>query len=67
MVCHYDLIVPFRAGCGTLLLQVAERSQGQFPHATPYEYVGHLFTKTTVHVKGNLHDLIGVLKEILIF
>ena len=34
MVCHYDLIVPFRAGCGTLLLQVAGRSKGQFPHAS---------------------------------
>lgn len=30
------LIVPFRAGFGTLLLQVAGRSQGQFPHATPH-------------------------------
>ena len=39
MVCHYDLIVPFRAGCGTLLLQVAGRSKGQFPHATLHEYL----------------------------
>jgi hypothetical protein len=39
MVCHYDLIVPFRAGCGTLLSQVAGRSQGQFPHATLHEYI----------------------------
>jgi hypothetical protein len=34
MVCHYDLIVPFRAGLAPYISQVAGRSQGQFPHAT---------------------------------
>ena len=52
MVCHYDLIVPFRAGCGTLLLQVAGRSKGQFPHASLYEYVGHLYTKNNCSCQG---------------
>jgi hypothetical protein len=45
MVCHYDLIVPFRAGIGTLHLQVAGRSKGQFPHASLHEYVANNHTK----------------------
>ena len=58
-VCHIDLMVPLRAGIGTLPKQVAGRSSGQFSRASLHELIFQIWMFVKLKARASFQLMVG--------